>query len=133
MKQKENKKQKGFTLIELLLVIAIIGILAAAILVGIGNQRARARRAAALESVRSAIPYMVECYLNGYSVADYSSGGALCSTDTGIDWPNLGDAQTACGASGVPTVTVNNTTHTVVVACEAGNITCSFGTEGTCK
>jgi len=35
--------KKGFTLVELLLVIAIIGILAAVLFVGLGNQRERAR------------------------------------------------------------------------------------------
>ncbi len=58
---KNQKKEKGFTLIELLLVIAIIGILAAVLFVGLGSQRDRARIAAFKEQMRSFVPAGTIC------------------------------------------------------------------------
>lgn len=52
------QKEKGFTLIELLIVVAIIGLLASAVLVGLGGFRARgrdARRIADLRETRKAL------------------------------------------------------------------------------
>lgn len=89
MKQKDKKKNsKGFTLIELLLVIAIIGILAAAILVGISGQRERARRAQALETIRSVMPYVMDCYLRGQAVNETSATGMCTGTTVTVPaWP----------------------------------------------
>jgi len=53
-----SKLNKGFTLIEILIVVAIIGILASIILVGLGSFRARgrdARRIADLREVQNAL------------------------------------------------------------------------------
>jgi general secretion pathway protein G len=52
------KKQKGFTLIEMLIVVAIIGVLSALILVGLGSFRSRgrdARRIADVKQVQNAL------------------------------------------------------------------------------
>ncbi len=80
-----KKNQKGFTLIELLLVMAIIGILAAAVIVGIGNQRERARVTSALQTVKSAMGPIMDCHLSenayaGSSYRDITNGQRICPT-----------------------------------------------------
>ncbi len=52
------KKEKGFTLIEILIVVAIIGLLASVVLVGLGSFRSRgrdARRVADLREVQNSL------------------------------------------------------------------------------
>lgn len=66
--------KKGFTLIEILVVIAIIGILASIVLVGLGGFRARgqdARRIADVHQVQNAL----ELY---YNKCSHYPGGAIC-------------------------------------------------------
>ncbi len=46
------QKEKGFTLIELLIVVAIIGLLASVVLVGLGGFRARGRDARRIADIR---------------------------------------------------------------------------------
>ncbi len=57
--KKINKK--GFTLVELLLVIAIIGILAAVLFVGLGKQRERARITTFKENMRGLVTTFTAC------------------------------------------------------------------------
>mgnify|MGYP002353746386 CR=1 FL=1 len=121
------KKMKGFTLIELLLVIAIIGILAAAILVGISGQREKARAASALESVKSVMPYVAECHMKGTVQAPDSAGGnSVCSPDTGFTYPSLGT--TGC------TYTTNTTGERIQVNCPTSiTINCNYGDTTNCE
>ncbi len=86
---KNQKKEKGFTLIELLLVIAIIGILASVVMVGVEKQRQKARTASALESIRSTWPYLVECFMKNGTPLRRSAGNNVCSPPSGILWPEL--------------------------------------------
>ncbi|MFC1632648.1 type II secretion system protein [Patescibacteria group bacterium] len=83
---KYSKSQKGFTLIELLIVIAIIGILAAVILIALAGARQRARDAARKSDVDS-IQNAVELYasdtgkypagLVDVATTEYFAGGTL--------------------------------------------------------
>lgn len=79
----------GFTLVEILLVIAIIGILASTLYIAMGGQRERARAHSALESVRSTLPYAVDCYMKNNQPIRRSAGGNVCNPDNGFDWPVL--------------------------------------------
>lgn len=124
--QTRMMKNKGFTLIELLLVIAIIGILAAAILVGISGQRQKARRASALESAKSIMPYAVDCYMRAEALS-LTTGNSICTGSTGITVPSFGN--TGCAWPGV--VAANTTSFTVT--CTGGNILCNHGGGGDCS
>ncbi len=80
--------KKGFTLIEILVVIAIIGILASIVLVGLGGFRARgqdARRIADTRQVQNAL----ELY---YNKCGYYPGGATagtCNTTNPTTWADV--------------------------------------------
>lgn len=68
------KKNKGFTLIEILIVVAIIGLLASVVLVGLGSFRARgrdARRIADLRETQNAL----ELYYTKYQRYPALAGG----------------------------------------------------------
>jgi len=124
--QTKMMRNKGFTLIELLLVIAIIGILAAAILVGISGQREKARRASALESAKSIMPYAVDCYMRNEALS-LTTGNSICTGSSGITVPSLGN--TGCTWPGV--IAANVTSFTVT--CAGDNIVCSHGGGGDCQ
>lgn len=97
-----ERKRKGFTLIEMLIVVAIIGILASVVLVGLGPVQRRgrdARRLADLREVQNALElYFSKC---GYYPGNAQSStpcGAFSSINGPQAWANL---QTALSGSNV--------------------------------
>lgn len=92
------KYQKGFTLIEVLVVVAVIGILASILLVGLGQVRTRgqdARRIADLATMRNVLEvYAAKCghYPGG------GSGGNCSSVAAPTTWAGL---QTVLRDSGI--------------------------------
>lgn len=83
-----KKNTKAFSLIEVMVAIAIVGILAAVVLVAMSSYGKRARASNALASLSSAIPGMVSCWGNGGTVNSPSSGGSICSLASSYgQWP----------------------------------------------
>lgn len=70
-------KRKGFTLIEILIVVAIIGILASVVLVGLGPVQRRGRDARRISDLRQ-VQTGLELYYNKHGIYPSTS-----------DWPTL--------------------------------------------
>lgn len=86
----KQPNKKGFTLVELLLVIAIIGILAAVLFVGLGNQRERARVTTFKENARGLVTAYTACTDGGGTINDFQ-GGPVCSDDGLGNIPAFGE------------------------------------------
>lgn len=126
---KNKKYSEGFTLIELLVVIAIIGILASVVLVSLSAQRNRARRASALQTVKSGMPTVMGCLIeSGANTVSLTSGANICSGGyAGVQWPSL--TNTGCTYPGGTLSTLGS--DDITITCAAGNIVCSSNT-GSC-
>ena len=92
-KFKIQNSRKAFTLIELLVAIAIIGILAAVVIISMSSYAKRARSAKALAEVSSAIPSAMSCLGNGGTVKTPRPSGGVDICEIGPSyglWPVLG-------------------------------------------
>ena len=130
--------KKGFTLIELLVVIAIIAILAVVVIMNVGNAPARARQAAAIDSLNTVLRTAQTCTSDGIALnlSPITAGTTnVCSTagnppPVNAVWPVLngytyttltvtatGVTQMILGAGTNPAITCP-VTGTIVVSCQ---------------
>lgn len=80
-------KHDAFTLIEIMVAIAIVGIMAAVVLVSMNSFGAKARASRALAQATSVIPAMVSCAGNSGTPA---FSGDICSLGSGYgSWPTF--------------------------------------------
>ena len=123
--------RQGFTLTELLLVMAIIGILAGVIMVGMGSSRKKARVTSALKTADSVLAEAAECYLKNGTfnqwINDSSGTGPICVGSSG-QWPELVSkcAYSNFNASAFTFEIICNQTSNGndVISCDVANASC---------
>jgi prepilin-type N-terminal cleavage/methylation domain-containing protein len=103
---KHKRKGEGFTLIELLVVIAILGLISTIVLVGVSNQRQKARDTKRLSEMRQII-IALEMFHDDYNRYPDSSEGISNSGECIGDGVSCGssnalEASIASFISGVP-------------------------------
>ena len=120
-KQVSLSAKRGFTLVELLLVMAIVGILAGALMMGISSSRKRARVTSALKTANGITAELADCYLNNNPVNNPNVGTQICSGAG--NWPNIN----GCTYSGY-------NSNVLTIDCLSGyaTITCDVA-EGNCE
>lgn len=125
---------RGFTLIEILVAIAIVGILAAVVLVSMQSYGKKARASRAMAQASSVIPAIVSCWGNGGEV---NSSGYVCKIDgsdsTGYgSWPDLPDNYLfdVAGVSGEKrsswVFSVTNTESAPTICCNSKMASCGM-------
>jgi len=92
-----KKTNFGFTLIEIMVAIAIVGILAAVVLVQFSSYGKKARASRALAQASSVMSAMYSCWGNG---GDVTSGTNICSLGSSYGtWPVLPSGYSYSGNS----------------------------------
>jgi prepilin-type N-terminal cleavage/methylation domain-containing protein len=127
---KKMIKKQGFTLIEMLLVVAIIGILASAVYVMIGDS-SDAKTKAVLSTVKSTMPYAQECYFKGNvlnAVDDSQAGGGLLCSGAEVEWPGIDPTECQYDTIGSYQWSVecsfSGGSNIVTITCDVVNGTC---------
>lgn len=87
---KKDKKTKGFTLIELLVVVAIIGLLASIVLVGLGAFRGRARDARRIADLRQTQNSLELFYTRNVAYPTVSGTNSWQSLSTALTGAGIG-------------------------------------------
>lgn len=128
-----NKFKKGFTLIELLVVVGIIGILSTVVLVSINSGTAKAKRASALKTMRSAMGELVSCAdsggfartnLTNPIICASTLNGATAKTGHSANWPTLSNGWSYVAPTGA--LANSSYVYTATSSATGETITCTF-------
>ena len=115
-----KKTLKGYTLIEMLMVVAIIGVLASSILIGLGSARSKARDARRITDLKSS-QTALELYYSKYGVYPSRVPG---SNET-WEWSDLVNvltsSETGLKISKIPKDPLNNTEYVYKYATDGQN------------
>lgn len=115
-----KKIKKAYTLIEMLMVVAIIGVLASSILIGLGSARSKARDARRITDLKST-QTALELYYSKYGVYPSRVPG---SNET-WEWSDLTNvltsSETGLKISKVPKDPLNNTEYVYKYATDGQN------------
>lgn len=119
----QKNKDKAFTLIEIMVAIAIVGILAAVILVSMNAYGAKARSSRAMAQASSALSAMASCWGNG---GDVVSGTNICSIGSSYGtWPTLPTGYSYSGNSITKAQSVNPWVFSVTNTESAPTVCCN--------
>jgi len=131
--KKMLKKKVGFTLIEIMVTIAIIGILAAVVMVSMSSYAKKARASRALAQASSVIPSMISCWGNGGTV---NSSGQICSLGSGYgSWPTLPSGYSFSGVTGTSSSSFyfSVTGESQTICCNSAMNSCGMVNSGVCN